>query len=111
MEERQYQWALDRESAYQSLGLTFIPPELREGADEIEFAAKGETPPLVRSEDIIGDLHAHSTSSDGANSIEEMVDAAKACGYQYIGISDHSQTLKIARRPLGGGALGTNTFH
>jgi DNA polymerase (family X) len=86
---------LTERSAYRSLGLTFIPPELREGADEIELAAI-ETPALVSSEDIIGELHAHSTSSDGANSIEEMAGAARACGYQYIGISDHSQTLKIA---------------
>ena len=87
---------LTEKSAYRSLGLTFIPPELREGTDEIELAAGRETPALVTREDIVGELHAHSTSSDGANSIEEMVDAAKACGYQYIGISDHSQTLKIA---------------
>jgi DNA polymerase (family X) len=88
---------LTEKSAYRSLGLAFIPPELREGTDEIELAASREAPDLVSSEDIIGELHAHSTSSDGANSIEEMVDAARACGYQYIGISDHSQTLKIAR--------------
>jgi DNA polymerase (family X) len=84
-------------SAYASLGLEFIPPELREGFDEIELAARKEIPVLVTGEDIIGELHAHSTSSDGANSIEEMVDAASESGYQYIGISDHSQTLKIAR--------------
>jgi DNA polymerase (family X) len=108
--ERSPEWTSDNsgylteKSAYRSLGLAFIPPELREGADEIELAARRETPALVSTEDIIGELHAHSTSSDGANSIEEMADAARACGYQYIGISDHSQTLKIARG-LSEGAL------
>jgi DNA polymerase (family 10) len=87
---------LTEKSAYRSLGLAFIPPELREGADEIELAARKEIPAFVTSENIVGELHAHSTSSDGANSIEEMADAARACGYQYIGISDHSQSLKIA---------------
>jgi DNA polymerase (family X) len=89
--------SLTEKSAYRNLGLEFIPPELREGYDEIELAARKEIPALITSEDILGELHAHSTSSDGANSIEEMVDAARACGYQYIGISDHSKTLKIAR--------------
>ena len=88
---------LTETSAYASLGLAFIPPELREGTDEIELATKRAIPSLVTSEDIRGELHAHTTSSDGANSIEEMAEAAKECGYQYIGISDHSQTLKIAR--------------
>src|SRR4029453_13905410 len=87
---------LTEQSAYRSIGLAFIPPELREGTDEIEFAGRSELPALFSSEDIVGELHAHSTSSDGANSIEEMVEAARACGYQYIGISDHFQTLKIA---------------
>jgi DNA polymerase (family X) len=89
--------SLTEESNYRSLGLAFIPPELREGRDEVDLAAKGEIPALVSTEDIVGELHAHSTSSDGANTIEEMVDAARERGYQYIGISDHSQTLKIAR--------------
>src|SRR5207248_3669578 len=67
------------------------------GRGEIELAADGRLPLLVTNEDIAGELHAHSTSSDGANTIEEMVTAAKEHGYRYIGISDHSQTLKIAR--------------
>jgi DNA polymerase (family X) len=83
-------------SAYQHFGLAFIPPELREGLDEIRLAADNRIPILVSKEDIIGELHAHTTSSDGANTIEEMVNAAREQGYQYIGISDHSQTLKIA---------------
>ncbi len=85
------------ESVYRHLGLSFIPVELREGYDEIELAARGRVPTLVSTEDIIGELHAHTLASDGANTIEEMVAAAKECGYEYVGISDHSQTLKIAR--------------
>ena len=83
-------------SVYGYLGLSFIPPELREGRDEIALAGQDSLPTLVLAEDIRGELHAHSTSSDGANSIEEMVTAARERGYDYIGISDHSQTLKIA---------------
>jgi len=76
--------------------LSFIPPELREGRDEIVKAARGNIPSLICSEDICGELHAHSTSSDGANTIEEMAIAASDHGYQYIGMTDHSQSLKIA---------------
>src|SRR5207237_8986880 len=64
---------------------------------EIALAAQHMLPMLVSSGDIRGELHAHSTSSDGVNTIEEMVAAAQAKGYEYIGISDHSQSLKIAR--------------
>jgi DNA polymerase (family X) len=84
-------------SAYAKLGLSFIPPELREGRDEIELAAQGRLRPLINAEDIRGELHAHSTSSDGADTLEAMADAARAKGLEYIGISDHSQSLKIAR--------------
>jgi DNA polymerase (family X) len=84
-------------SVYRYMGLSFIPPEIREGRDEIALAAENNLPALVSTQDICGELHAHSTSSDGANTIEEMAIAAKEHGYDYIGISDHSQTLKIAR--------------
>jgi DNA polymerase (family 10) len=83
-------------SVYDYMGLSFIPPELREGRDEIELAAQNRLPDLVSTEDIRGELHAHTAASDGANTIEEMANAARECGYDYIGISDHSQTLKIA---------------
>jgi DNA polymerase (family 10) len=82
---------------YRSLGLPYIEPELREGRDEVEKARQGSLPALVTVADIKGELHAHSTSSDGANSIQEMAVAARAKGYEYIGITDHSQSLKIAR--------------
>jgi DNA polymerase (family 10) len=85
------------DAVYRKLGLHCIPPELREGNGEVELAATGRLPVLVSAEDIRGDLHAHSTSSDGANSIEEMAAAARAKGYEYLGITDHSQSLTIAR--------------
>ena len=78
------------------MGLNFIEPELREGRDEIELARRGELPALVTVADIRGELHAHTTSSDGSNTIEQMAAGARKKGYEYIGISDHSQSLKIA---------------
>jgi DNA polymerase (family 10) len=85
------------EQVYGMLGLPFIPPELREGRGEVALAARGALPALVTKADIRGDLHAHTTSSDGSDTIAEMAAAAKERGYQYLGISDHSQSLKIAR--------------
>jgi DNA polymerase (family 10) len=82
---------------YQKHGLRYIEPELREGRDEIERAKAGALPTLVTAKDVRGDLHAHSTSSDGDDSIEDMVAAARQRGYGYLGITDHSQSLKIAR--------------
>jgi DNA polymerase (family X) len=82
---------------YEKFGLSFIEPELREGHDEVERALDGTLPILVSVKDIRGELHAHSTSSDGSYSIEEMASAARKRGYEYIGITDHSQSLKIAR--------------
>jgi DNA polymerase (family 10) len=82
---------------YRKFGLAFIEPELREGHDEVERAVQDALPVLVTLEDIRGELHAHSTSSDGSHSIEQMAVAARATGYEYIGITDHSQSLKIAR--------------
>lgn len=82
--------------AYTAMGLDYVEPELREGRDEVELAGRGALPALVTAADLRGDLHSHSTSSDGRNTIEEMAEAARARGYTYIGISDHSQSLKIA---------------
>ena len=81
---------------YRKYDLRYIEPELREGHDEIERAKAGTLPALVTAKDIRGDLHAHSTSSDGGDSIEDMVEAARQRGYEYLGITDHSQSLKIA---------------
>jgi DNA polymerase (family X) len=85
------------EALYAKFGLSFIAPELREGYNEVKQAAEGTLPVLVTEKDIRGELHAHSTSSDGSNSIEQMAAAARDHGYEYIGITDHSQSLKIAR--------------
>ncbi len=82
---------------YAKFKLSFIEPELREGYDEVERARHGNLPDLVAMKDIRGELHAHSASSDGSHSIEQMAFAARDFGYDYIGITDHSQSLKIAR--------------
>jgi len=88
--------ASDEHEVYSRLGLPFIPPELREGHDEIGLATTGSLPAPILPADIRGELHAHSTSSDGVNTIEDMAVAARDFGYEYIGMSDHSQSLKIA---------------
>jgi DNA polymerase (family 10) len=85
------------EHFYREFGLSFIAPELREGHDEVILAAQDALPVLVTPQDIRGDLHAHSVSSDGVDSIEQMAAAARDYGYEYLGITDHSQSLKIAR--------------
>lgn len=86
----------EEEEVYRAVGLPYIPPELREDAGEIEAGLKGKLPKLVELGDIKGDLHVHSESSDGYNSIKELAQAAKSVGYQYICITDHSKTLSIA---------------
>jgi DNA polymerase (family 10) len=81
---------------YEALGLQFIEPELREGLDEIERAEARALPPLVAAEDLRGVLHAHTTASDGADTLEAMAEASLARGYRYIGITDHSKTAHYA---------------
>ena len=81
---------------YQFLGLSYIPPYLREDRGEIEAALKNKLPKLLEVGDIKGEVHCHSTWSDGAASIEEMARAALAKGYQYLAITDHSQSLGVA---------------
>lgn len=88
------------QALYDRFSLAFIEPELREGYDEVDLAASKGLPLLVTVKDIRGDLHAHSTSSDGSNSIEQMAAAAQERGYEYLGMTDHSQSLKIARGVL-----------
>ncbi len=84
------------ETLYAALGLPYIEPEMREGMGEIEEAEAGRLGTLVEASDILGIFHNHTTDSDGSASLEEMVAAAKALGYRYIGISDHSQSAFYA---------------
>ena len=85
------------EEFYEKLGMPYIIPELREERGEIEAAMEGRLPEVVRQKDIRGDLHIHSNFSDGVSSIESLAQRAKAIGYEYIAITDHSKSLKIAR--------------
>jgi DNA polymerase (family X) len=80
----------EEEAVYELLGLPYIEPELREGRGEIEAGDSGELPELVRLEDIRGDLHSHTTLSDGRNSLGEMAEGARRRGYAYFAITDHS---------------------
>ncbi|MEA3457465.1 MAG: DNA polymerase/3'-5' exonuclease PolX [Candidatus Thermoplasmatota archaeon] len=82
---------------YNKLDLAYVEPELRENRGEIETTLKGELPDIVKYSDIKGDLHVHSKWSDGADSIEDIATKAQILGYEYVGIADHSQSLKIAR--------------
>jgi DNA polymerase (family 10) len=84
------------EDVYASVGLPWIPPELRENQGEIEAAREGRLPTLVTTGDLRGDLHAHTDWSDGHHSLEQLVTAAEARGYEYIIVSDHSRSLTIA---------------
>lgn len=86
----------EEEDLYRALGLPFIPPELREGRGELKAAAAGKLPRLVELSQIRGDLHLHSRWSDGTASIEEIHAAAGQMGYEYIAVTDHSPSLKIA---------------
>ncbi len=88
---------LDSEDAiFEALDLHPIPPELREDMGEFDAAEQGDLPPLVEESDIRGVLHNHTTWSDGAHSVREMAEAARAMGYQYLGLSDHSQSAFYA---------------
>jgi DNA polymerase (family 10) len=82
------------EEVYRFLGYDWIPPELRENGGELAAARKGELPALVELSDLRGDLHTHTTWSDGKDSLEDMVAAAQARGYAYYAICDHSQRLR-----------------
>lgn len=81
---------------YQKIGLAYIEPELRENRGEIEAAQRDGLPQLVTLDDIRGDLHCHTKSTDGHNTLEEMADAARARGYEYMAITDHSRHVTIA---------------
>jgi DNA polymerase (family X) len=112
------------EEIYAKLGLDWIAPELRENSGEIDAAAEHRLPKLVELEDIRGDLHMHTTESDGRASLQEMAEAARARGLAYIAITDHSKALAMANglnearavafaqqvREMDQGALGVRVF-
>jgi DNA polymerase (family 10) len=85
----------NEEDVYQVMDLPWIPPELREARREFDWAREGELPVLVELDDMRGDLHMHSTWTDGIATIEEMAEAAKACGLKYIAITDHSKRVSM----------------
>ncbi|MBV9771948.1 MAG: DNA polymerase/3'-5' exonuclease PolX [Bryobacterales bacterium] len=84
------------EEIYDALGLSWIAPELRENCGEIDAALEGRLPKLIQLSDIRGDLHMHTTETDGRATLEEMAEAARALGYEYIAITDHSKALAMA---------------
>jgi len=84
------------EEIYRALGMAWIPPELREARGEIELARAGRLPRLLEERDLHGDLHMHTTRSDGRNTLLEMVRAAEARGYAYVAITEHSKALAMA---------------
>lgn len=101
------EWALSRldddstvaaateQEIYAALEMDWMPPELRENLGEIEAAARHALPKLIQKSDLRGDLHMHTTATDGHNSIREMAEAALACGFSYIAITDHSKNLAM----------------
>jgi DNA polymerase (family 10) len=81
---------------YEALGLSFIPPELREGGGEVAAAARNDLPQLLSRSDVKGFLHCHTSYSDGSNTVEQLALACQAAGYQYLGVTDHSQAAAYA---------------
>jgi DNA polymerase (family 10) len=81
---------------YQALGLAWVPPELREDRGEIDAAAKGPLPDLITRQDLRGDLHTHSTETDGRDSVVDMAIGASVAGLEYMAVTDHSQSLAMA---------------
>ncbi len=86
----------DEAEIYASLDLAYVPPELRENMGEIEAAEKEQLPKLIEEEDVRGTFHCHTNYSDGANTLEEMAEAAKQMGWVYLGIADHSKVAAYA---------------
>jgi DNA polymerase (family 10) len=84
------------EEVFASVGLAYVPPELREDRGEVEAAKENRLPHLIELSDLKGDLHVHTTWSDGKNSVAEMADAALALGYEYIAVADHSPAVGVA---------------
>ncbi|GAB4437206.1 MAG: DNA polymerase/3'-5' exonuclease PolX [bacterium] len=87
----------EEEDIYSALSLLWIPPELREDTGEIELAKEGQLPQIIEYTDVKGDIHLHSTYSDGGETIEKMAEACIKLGYEYMVVTDHSQSLRIAK--------------
>ncbi len=84
------------EEVYEALGLEWIPPEIRENQGEIELAEAKSLPRLIEQKDLRGDLHMHTVATDGRGTLEEMAEAARLMGYEYLAITDHSKALSMA---------------
>jgi len=93
------------EEVFKALDLPWIPPELREDRGEIDAADEGKLPKLVERKDICGDLHAHTTATDGADTPRQLAEAARKLGYKYLAITDHSKAVRVAGG-LNAAALG-----
>jgi DNA polymerase (family 10) len=87
----------DEEDVFRSVGLPWIPPELREDRGEIAAARSATLPPLVTTADIRGDLQMHTTATDGKHSLEAMVEGCRLLGYEYMAVTEHTSALRIAR--------------
>jgi DNA polymerase (family 10) len=96
LEDNQRVAGRTEEEIYKKLGLDYIAPELREDCGEIQAAAEGKLPELITQADVKGDIHMHTVETDGKCTIEEMAEAARARGYQYMAITDHSKNLAFA---------------
>ncbi|MBM4003319.1 MAG: DNA polymerase/3'-5' exonuclease PolX [Planctomycetes bacterium] len=96
-EQETYVAGASEAEVYATLGLPLFPPEMREARQEFEWARQGELPRLIELSDLRGDLHMHTTATDGAASIEQMIAAARKRGLEYIAITDHSQRVSMAR--------------
>jgi DNA polymerase (family 10) len=96
LDDQQVVASRTEEDIYNALRLDYIPPEMRENLGEIELAEKHALPQLITEQDIKGDVHMHTVETDGRNTIEEMAEAARARGYKYMAITDHSKNLAFA---------------
>jgi DNA polymerase (family 10) len=96
LDDQQVVASKTEQDIYRALNLDYIPPEMRENLGEIDAAEKHSLPVLIRQEDIRGDVHMHTVETDGRNTIEEMAEAARERGYQYMAITDHSKNLAFA---------------
>ncbi len=96
LEDNQRVAGENEEDVYSRLGYAWIPPELRENSGEFEAAQNGALPKLIRQQEVRGDLHMHTTETDGKATLREMAEAAAALGYEYIAITDHSKALAMA---------------